>query len=209
MARPPDLARRRQLLDAALVHLARRGLADASLRELAGDLDIGLNSLVHHFGSREDLIVACLERSEAIQVEVLRRWTTRNPHLSATNITRRWWRWITSSPENLALARLHLELATLRPADHPWMARVDIDRLALWRQGIADRLVRDGLPRRRATTEATALRALMSGLIVELAAGGDRRRLARGLELGLSRVDQAMWSAAAPTATFRPPTPTP
>lgn len=209
MSRPPDLARRRELLDAALVHLARRGLADASLRDLAGDLGIGLNSLVHHFGHRDDLIVACLERSEEIQADVLRRWTSRNPLLSTTAITRRWWRWMTASPENLALARLHLELATLRPDDHPWMTSMDIDRLALWRQGIADRLVRDGLPRRRATTEATALRALLSGLIVELAAGGDRRRLARALELGLSRLDQAAWSAAAPTITFRPPAPTP
>ncbi len=209
MSRPPDLARRRELLDAAVVHLARRGIVEASLRDVAGDLGIGLNSLVHHFGSRDDLIVACLERTEAVQTDVLRRWTTRNPHLSAASITRRWWRWITTSPENLAMARLHIEVATLRVDDHPWVARVDIDRLALWRQGIADRLVRDGLPRRRATTEATMVRALMTGLIVELAAGGDRRRLARGLELGLTRMEQSLWSAAAPPMSFRPPTPTP
>ena len=212
MGRRRDLDRRDELLDQALAHLARRGIEGTSLRDLADDLGIALNSLVHHFGTRDDLIVVCLEHAERTQLDVVGRWTRRNPTLSATAILRRWWRWIVASPENLAIARLHLEVAALRPEEHPWIERVDVDRIAVWRQGIADRLVRDGLIRRRATNEATALRALMSGLILELAAGGDRRRLGLGLELSLSRLDQLLASlepVVAPVPPVPPPRPRP
>ena len=74
MARFVDLERRGRLLDQVVAHLARHGLANVSLRPMAAALGVSVNSLVHHFGSKDDLIIAALRRAGAVQQEVERRW---------------------------------------------------------------------------------------------------------------------------------------
>ena len=58
MARPPDPIRRQELLDQVVRYLADHGLAGASLRPMAKALGVSLNGLVHHFGTKTDLLVA-------------------------------------------------------------------------------------------------------------------------------------------------------
>src|SRR6478609_2759804 len=56
MARPPDPVRRQELLDQVVRYLADHGLAGASLRPMAKALGVSLNGLVHHFGTKADLL---------------------------------------------------------------------------------------------------------------------------------------------------------
>ena len=58
MARTPDLARRRQLLEALFEEFARGGIGDRSLRDVAAAVGTSQRMLLHHFGSRDDLIIA-------------------------------------------------------------------------------------------------------------------------------------------------------
>ena len=58
MARTPDLERRQELLDRIVVYLADHGLAQATLRPMARSLDVSINRLVHHFGTKEELLAA-------------------------------------------------------------------------------------------------------------------------------------------------------
>jgi AcrR family transcriptional regulator len=72
MARPPDAQRRRELLDALVEEFAAGGIGDRSLRELALALGTSHRMLLHHFGSRGDLLVAVVEEVERRQMAVLR-----------------------------------------------------------------------------------------------------------------------------------------
>ena len=57
-----DLRRRTALLDAAVDHAAEHGFADLSWRMLAGALGVSSTTLVHHFGTKEQLLAAVLAR---------------------------------------------------------------------------------------------------------------------------------------------------
>ena len=113
MARPPDPVRRQELLDQVVRYLADHGLAGASLRPMAKALGVSLNGLVHHFGTKTDLLVAALARANELQHRESEGWLACNPALSQADLLRKWWRWINAAPEHLALVRLGLEAAAL------------------------------------------------------------------------------------------------
>lgn len=71
MARTPDPQRRRQLLDALVDEYATGGVGDRSLREVAEAVGTSHRMLLHHFGSKEDLLVAIVEAVERRQMTLL------------------------------------------------------------------------------------------------------------------------------------------
>jgi AcrR family transcriptional regulator len=71
MVRTPDLERRRQLLDALVEEFAAGGVGDRSLRDVAAAVGTSHRMLLHHFGSREDLLVAIVEQVERRQMALL------------------------------------------------------------------------------------------------------------------------------------------
>jgi AcrR family transcriptional regulator len=71
MVRTPDLERRRQLLDALVDEFAAGGVGDRSLREVAAAVGTSHRMLLHHFGSRKDLLVAIVEEVERRQMGLL------------------------------------------------------------------------------------------------------------------------------------------
>ena len=60
MGRHPDLERRAKLLDEVVGYLGRNGVAGVSLRPVARALGVSVNALVHHFGSKDELVRAYL-----------------------------------------------------------------------------------------------------------------------------------------------------
>jgi AcrR family transcriptional regulator len=71
MVRTPDIQRRRQVLDALIEEFANGGIGDRSLREVAGAIGTSHRMLLHHFGSREDLLLAVVEEVERRQMGLL------------------------------------------------------------------------------------------------------------------------------------------
>jgi AcrR family transcriptional regulator len=71
VARTPDLARRRQLLEAVFEEFAAGGVRDLPLRELAAAVGTSHRMLLHHFGSREDMLVAIVEEAERRQMALV------------------------------------------------------------------------------------------------------------------------------------------
>jgi AcrR family transcriptional regulator len=67
MARPVDAERRAELLRAVVETCATHGVGDRSLRDLAAAAGTSHRMLLHHFGSREGLLVAIVEEVEARQ----------------------------------------------------------------------------------------------------------------------------------------------
>lgn len=71
MARAPDLERRRKLLDALFDEFAANGIGDRSLRDVAAAVGTSHRMLLHHFGSREDLLIAIVEEAERRQMALV------------------------------------------------------------------------------------------------------------------------------------------
>ena len=71
MVRTPDSRRRRQLLDALIEEFAAGGIGDRSLRDVAAAVGTSHRMLLHHFGSREDLLVAIVEEVERRQMALV------------------------------------------------------------------------------------------------------------------------------------------
>jgi AcrR family transcriptional regulator len=190
VARAVDVDRRMALLDEVVRYLAEHGLANVSLRPMARGLGVSVNALVHHFGSKDDLIVAALRRSEDVQKAIEARWLERRPDLSQAELLRLWWRWITASPQNLALVRLGIEAAALDATVTGLPARVRGDQIGIWREHIELRLGAQGVGTREVTVEASLVKAMFTGLVVDLLATGHKARLTRALELALARIEQ-------------------
>jgi AcrR family transcriptional regulator len=72
MARPPDLERRQALLDAIVEEVARRGIGDRSLRDVAAAVGTSHRMLLHHFGSRDELLLAIVDQVERRQMTMMR-----------------------------------------------------------------------------------------------------------------------------------------
>ena len=71
---------KRAILDAAEARFAARGPAGVRLQEIAADVGVSHPAILHHFGSREDLMRALIERAlGALRAELLATLTTSDP----------------------------------------------------------------------------------------------------------------------------------
>ncbi|HEV7854769.1 MAG TPA: helix-turn-helix domain-containing protein, partial [Mycobacterium sp.] len=70
MARRPDVERRRQLLDALIDAFADGGIGDRSLREIAEVVGTSHRMLLHHFRSRDELLLSIVDEVERRQMSV-------------------------------------------------------------------------------------------------------------------------------------------
>ena len=192
MARTPDLEMKRELLDRVVAYLAVHGLGDVSLRPMAATLDTSPNRLVHHFGSKQELLAAALHQATLVQVQVRDAWLKRTPALSKTAELRKWWKWLNDSPANLALTRLGLEAVTLEATHTGLSGDVRAEQIGVWREQIEQKLVSEGVPKSVAVTEASLLKGVFTGLIMDLLATGDKQRLTKALEVALQRTEAVL-----------------
>ena len=195
MARTPDLERRQELLDRIVVYLAEHGLAQATLRPMAASLDVSINRLVHHFGSKEELITAALNRAIEQQLAVQDAWMKRHPRMTPVEFYRRWWRWMNAKPEHLALVRLNYEAAALDTSVTGLAGEVRADQIGVWRHDVEQRLLAAGISQEQVELEAGLAKATFSGLIMDLIATGERKRLTAACDAWLDRLSQIIRTA--------------
>jgi len=77
VGRPKNDARRRELLAASVRYAQARGLFGLTLRPLADELGTSTRNLLHHFGSREELISRIVDEVLAGQLEASRTLLSR------------------------------------------------------------------------------------------------------------------------------------
>lgn len=174
MTRPVDTARHSELLDRAVQYAIEHGLSDLTLRPLADALGIMPNTLVHHFGSKEELLSAILNGVRERLQGMVRAELERDPGGEPLQVV---WRW-SSSPERLKFFRSFFEaygLALRQPERYaPFLQRV-----------IGDWLITDDTP--RATLELAVLR----GLLLDLLTTGERERVEQAFALFLASLPSA------------------
>lgn len=182
MPRPTDLAARDALLNSVVAYLGEHGLADTTLRPMAASLGTTATRLLHHFGSKGQLIEAALRRVDDMMRQLEARWLARDPGMDQSQILRAWWKWVLGSRQNRNLARLGIEAATLESSVTGLAPGTRASRMGAWRLNIERRLVDIGVPARAARVQASVLEAAFTGLMVDLVSGGNRARLTEALE---------------------------
>ncbi|GAA4484573.1 TetR/AcrR family transcriptional regulator [Rhodococcus olei] len=170
--------RRRQLLDAITAYVVAHGVADLSMRPLAKEVGVSHASLLHHFGSKENLLAEVIEdmRGESIPAELLSE-TGGDP----IELLRSWWG-VRMAPDALPRFRVMLEIyvqAVLRPDEN---ARFLEHFVGQWLEVLEAGLRAAGCPEEEAAAEATLILGQVRGLSLDLLATGDRDRVERAFD---------------------------
>jgi AcrR family transcriptional regulator len=169
MPRRPDPERRLQLLERAVDYAIEHGLDSLTLRPLAEALQVQPNTLVHHFGSKEELLSEILngvrDRLRQMRSQLVGQ-PDRDPLVGV-------WDW-TADPERDAFFRFFFEaygLALRRPESFsPFLSRV----------------VADWIPREHPAA-ATLELAVLRGLLLDLLTTGERERVESALHAFLAQ----------------------
>ena len=179
MARPSNPALRARLREQAVDYVISHGATDLTLRPLAKALKTNARMLVYHFGSREglmrEILVGLRERGEALIEEWFGKAKT--PPTLAEFLLMYWRRM--SDPRIRAVVRLIFELYALALRDPRSYPGVLTDPVRHWRKVVA----RTGSAPRIGKAEATLLLAATRGLLLDLCATGNRRRVTQALHL--------------------------
>jgi AcrR family transcriptional regulator len=171
--RPVDHQRRAELLDAVVDYTVEHGFSDLSWRPVAAALRVSTTTLVHHFGTKEQMLVAILGRLR----ERIRTATSdlvgEQPDL-ATAARAAWTR--TSDPQREPEFRLFFAVYG-RALQAPQQFAEFLDRVvADWMSALVD-AQGPGTDPATARRTATLVIATIRGLLLDLLATCDRNRV--------------------------------
>lgn len=169
--------RRAELLDRLLDYSATHGLSDVSLRPLASAVGSSPRMLLYFFGSKEGLVREVHQHARRLQLDLLTE--ALEGHADRAETMRALWAWV-SDPAHHNVVRFFFEsyARSLHGEGGPWA-------------GFGETSVREWLPPiRRAVgcteEEASMLLALVRGLLLDLLATGDAKRVDGAFELALA-----------------------
>jgi AcrR family transcriptional regulator len=178
MARPPDPRIRARLRKQAVQYVLAHGMADLALRPLAKALKTNARMLVYHFGSREGLMRQILIGLREFGDAQIQSWFHAGKKPRTLPQFLRWYWKRMSAPEIRPAIRLIFELYALalrNPQEYPGVLE---GPLTYWRK----LMPMAGIPAKLQAAEATLLLAATRGLLLDLAATGDRVRVGRAME---------------------------
>lgn len=189
--------RRPELLEAVADYVLVHGLAGLAMRPLAVAVGVSHGTLLHHFGSKENLVTELIDllRRRLADAVGLDDSPTHLASLTA------WWRNSTTT-ERLPVYRLLFEVfaqAAREPNRYErFLQQVVHDSLTLMRQLV----IADGCPDEQAPFVASMIVAQARGLQLDLLTTGDRERVDHTFALFIDVIDnlKRTWSVEqAPT----------
>jgi AcrR family transcriptional regulator len=163
----PERQARDRLLEAAVTHAMKVGIAELSLRELAVAIGTSHRMLIYHFGSRQGLLVAVTREVEARQRAAYRR----SPD-SAENPRRSWRR--VSHPNLWPQERLFFELYAQALQGRPGTEGFLDGIVESWVQPLREAFRAAGDDEASARADARLAVAVTRGLLLDLLATKDR-----------------------------------
>jgi AcrR family transcriptional regulator len=168
MVTQPDSDARTRILERVITHVAEHGLADLSLRELAGAIGTSHRMLLYHFDSRAGLVAAIVSRIEADQRALLAVLAEEAD--SPVDLVRRQWAQL-SDPALAPFVRLFFEATAMALHGRPGTEGFLDSLTDTWLRDAAVVAERMGLQ-----TDPTELRlgvAVLRGLLLDAVASGD------------------------------------
>jgi AcrR family transcriptional regulator len=183
--RPVDHQRRAELLDAAVDYAAEYGFSELSWRPVAAALGVSATTLVHHFGTKEQMLEAILGRlRERISV-VTGDLAGEHPDLATA--ARATWGW-SSDPQRGAEFRLFFAVYG-RALQAPQLFTGFLERVvADWMSSLVE-AQGPGTDPATATRTATLVIATIRGLLLDLLTTGDRDRVQDAAESFFATLD--------------------
>ncbi len=173
VGRPVNHARRDELLDAAVDFATEHGFSELSWRPVAAALGVSTTTLVHHFGTKEQMLEAILGRLRERMLAALGDLAGERPDLPTA--ARAVWTW-RSDPQRSATFRLFFAVYG-RALQDPQLFAEFLDRVVVdWMSALRDAQGPDSDPV-AATRRATLVIATIRGLLLDLLATGDRVRV--------------------------------
>ena len=188
MSRPTDATLRGALLASILDYVLANGLAELSLRPLAAAVDASPRTLLYHFGSKDELVLAVLEEAARRQTRLLEAWYERSAEHDARTLLLRAWQWLTA-PRHDRLLRLLFETYGLALQDRRRYAGFLRVASSGWTTPFARTLERQGFSRERAIALATLLVAVVRGLLLDVLATGERTRVDRAFRSFIAAIE--------------------
>jgi AcrR family transcriptional regulator len=166
------------LLNAILNYLARHGVADMSLRPMAGELGTSPRMLLFYFGSKEGLIQAVMDELHARLQASFVNEVQRRPGEPKLPPIKRFWEWAMTgdNSDHLRLLYEMQVIAAQNPAEFQrYLERNSADWQALALEQLSDTV--------RSPVLATLCVAVFDGLFLEFMSTGQRDRLSDALDL--------------------------
>ncbi|MEV5956760.1 TetR/AcrR family transcriptional regulator [Streptomyces sp. NPDC051987] len=175
MPRPPDPAKRRDLLDRVRAYLMRNGVADLSLRPLAKALGTSDRMLLYYFGTKERMVAEALDLYERRPLLRTRELLAAVGAPASPADLRRFmeevWRQF-SDPEVRAALPLYFEIMSASVLHPDRYGPVMRDIIAEWTRLFTSVFHGLGMPPDRARTQATLLADASLGLLTAPLADG-------------------------------------
>ncbi len=185
--------RRDELLEAAAIYVIEHGVATLSMRPLAKALGVAPSALVHHFGTKEQLITSILgfiRDRGMVPVEIADE---------DVDAYREWWyRW--SDDKTLPVLRLAFEVIGLAVQSPERFGAFRAHAIADWTAIVSADLAASGCPADELEPMATSLVAHIAGLQLDLLLSGERDRINAAHELFVEMVNarRAQWAPGSP-----------
>lgn len=172
-----------EVLDAATEHALDHGLDDLSLRKVAQSAGVSHATLVHHFESKDRLVVEIVQR---VLADIL---TVPDLPPDDPDPLRVIWRRATAEGGR-RYVRLFLAITGQAMYGDPALAKTIAASMRQRADLIAAGLLRYGYPESEAQAVATALLACMRGLFADLLTTGDTERVNAAFEDAVSELEQ-------------------
>lgn len=174
--------RREELLAAASGYVIEHGVATLSMRPLAAAIGVAPSALVHHFGTKEQLVTSVLGFIRD------RSFVSENATDQDLDAYRRWWyRW---DDDTLPVLRLSYEVIGLAVQSPERFGAFRAHAMTDWRVIVAAQLRTSGCPDDEVDAMATSLVAHIAGLQIDLLLTGERDRIDAAHEQFVAMVNE-------------------
>lgn len=185
VGRPVNHQRRAELLDAAVEYAIEHGFSELSWRPVAAALGVSTSTLVHHFGTKEQMLEAILRRlRERVFADITERVDGQADLVAATRAV-----WARSADPRQAKEFRLFFAAYGRALQDPQQFSGFLEHVvADWMSDLRDKQGPDSDPA-IATRTATLVIATIRGLLLDLLATGDRARVQDAAESFLASLE--------------------
>jgi AcrR family transcriptional regulator len=185
---------RRAIVERAADHLLERGQVTVSLRDLAVAVGVSPRMLVHHFGSREELVSSALRDARSRQRAAFEARLAPRSGRPYPDVVADAWRWLgtdEAGPYLRLFGQLHA-LAGVPDSPHADFLR---ESVLDWLPTIQAGFAADGADPATACELATLTLAVIRGLLQDRNAVGDRQRVSAAFERYVTLLQPAQPSA--------------
>ncbi|MFE7113055.1 TetR/AcrR family transcriptional regulator [Streptomyces sp. NPDC057575] len=182
--------RRPELLAAAAEYILEHGISGLSLRPVAQALGVTHATLLRHFSSKDELLLAVAEKVRTdLAAWLMSDMELREAH-STAELVKALWRRLCEPQEQrqfLLLFEFVGHHGEMSGADEKLSRSIVHD----WIEIIANRLVADGWPPEDASALSTLVLAQVRGLQLDLLVSGDRTRADRAIDFAVRLLDRS------------------